>query len=116
MRGVCIGNSNGDLDPWSAGGVLESPSPSLMSIVIKDAAHHLDLRASNAGDTADVVAARRLEKAAVKRWLRQYWHQTHSTTAKACSLMITYCTVSMATTCLTVCCLAPVQSISLFLV
>ena len=68
-------DSNGDLDPWAAGGVLESPSASLVSIVIKDAAHHLDLRSSNPDDTAAVIAARRKEKAVVKRWLRQYWNR-----------------------------------------
>ena len=73
-------NSNGDLDPWSAGGVLESPNPSLVSIVIKDAAHHLDLRSSNPEDTEAVIAARMKEKTVVKRWLRHYWHRSRSTT------------------------------------
>jgi len=43
--------------------------------VIKDAAHHLDIRSSNPEDPPAVVAARRREKMAVKRWLRQYWNQ-----------------------------------------
>jgi len=74
-------DSNGDLDPWAAGGVLVSPSPSLVSIVIKDAAHHLDLRSSNPGDTAAVIAARQKEKAVVKEWLHQYWNRgSRSTT------------------------------------
>jgi len=72
--------SNGDLDPWSVGGVLESPSPSLIAIMIKDAAHHLDLRGSHPDDTAAVVAARQREKAIVKRWLWQYWHRPQHTT------------------------------------
>ena len=74
------GHSNGDLDPWSAGGVLESPSPSLVTIVIKDAAHHLDLRSSNPNDTADVIAARKKEKAVVRDWLQQYWNRPQSST------------------------------------
>jgi len=47
--------------------------------VIKDAAHHLDLRGSNPGDTEAVTAARKKEKAIVKRWLRQYWNLPRST-------------------------------------
>jgi len=41
--------------------------------MIKDGAHHLDLRSSNANDTPAVTAARKREKAVVKRWLQQYW-------------------------------------------
>ena len=36
--------SNGEHDPWSAGSPLISLSESLISFVIEDAAHHLDLR------------------------------------------------------------------------
>ena len=79
VRNVFDWHSNGDLDPWSAGGVLESPAPSLVSIMIKDAAHHLDLRSSNPADTEDVTAARKREKAIVKRWLRKYWNYPTST-------------------------------------
>ncbi|KAH3842718.1 hypothetical protein DPMN_116222 [Dreissena polymorpha] len=63
--------SNGLLDPWSSGGVLESPALTLIPIVIPDGAHHLDLRASNPLDTAAVVAARIQEKNLIKMWLGQ---------------------------------------------
>ncbi len=36
--------SNGEHDPWSAGSPLISLSESIISFVIEDAAHHLDLR------------------------------------------------------------------------
>jgi len=78
MMSVC--HSNGDLDPWLAGGVLESPTSSLVSIIIRDAAHHLDLRGAHPNDTSAVVTARKKEKAIVKRWLRQYWNSPRSTT------------------------------------
>ncbi|WAQ98686.1 PCP-like protein [Mya arenaria] len=63
--------SNGLLDPWSSGGVLESPGASLVPIIIKDGAHHLDLRASNPLDPPTVVAARTQEKNIIKMWLGQ---------------------------------------------
>ena len=53
--------SNGELDPWSAGGVLHTVKASLPAVVIPNAAHHLDLRAKNDGDTRDVERARQAE-------------------------------------------------------
>ena len=61
--------SNGDLDPWSSGGVLESPNLSIIPLLIRDGAHHLDLRAANALDTPEVQVARTQEKNIIKMWL-----------------------------------------------
>ena len=36
--------SNGDLDPWKNGGVLEDLSPTLPALLVKGGAHHFDLR------------------------------------------------------------------------
>ncbi|XP_077984303.1 lysosomal Pro-X carboxypeptidase-like [Glandiceps talaboti] len=63
--------SNGNLDPWSAGGVLESLSESLVAIVIKDGAHHLDLRASDKDDPQSVLDARKQEKEHIQSWIQQ---------------------------------------------
>lgn len=63
--------SNGDLDPWSAGGVLETISDSLIAIYMEGAAHHLDLRSSNPADPESVVRARVLEKKYITKWLRE---------------------------------------------
>lgn len=59
---IWFGYSNGQLDPWSAGGVLETLTSDLPAVLIPNAAHHLDLRAKNPADTIDVVEARDAEK------------------------------------------------------
>ncbi|KAL6058240.1 Dipeptidyl peptidase 2 [Balamuthia mandrillaris] len=61
--------SNGLLDPWHTGGILHSLSDTLVAIVIKDGAHHLDLRGSNPADPASVTEARRQEAALLTKWL-----------------------------------------------
>lgn len=66
---VC--SSNGGLDPWSAGGVTSNISQSLVSIMIPDGAHHLDLRYSNKLDPPSVRAARALELKYFQKWIRQ---------------------------------------------
>jgi dipeptidyl-peptidase-2 len=61
--------SNGLLDPWHVGGVLESLSDSLVAVIIKDGAHHLDLRASNKDDPQSVITARKQEVALLHQWI-----------------------------------------------
>ncbi|XP_055351544.1 lysosomal Pro-X carboxypeptidase-like [Paramacrobiotus metropolitanus] len=64
--------SNGNLDPWSGGGVLKSSNPALTVIVIQDAAHHLDLRASHPDDPDSVIKAREKEIEVMKGWIAEY--------------------------------------------
>jgi hypothetical protein len=47
--------SNGDLDPWRAGGVVEYVNLELPTYVIKGGAHHLDLRLPNEADKSTGV-------------------------------------------------------------
>ncbi|GFN81536.1 lysosomal pro-x carboxypeptidase-like [Plakobranchus ocellatus] len=61
--------SNGDLDPWSSGGVTKYISESIWTIKIPEGAHHLDLRASNKDDTEYVKDARTREINIIKQWL-----------------------------------------------
>ncbi|KAM7398998.1 hypothetical protein PAMP_018293 [Pampus punctatissimus] len=63
--------SNGGLDPWTAGGVTHNISDSLVSIMIPDGAHHLDLRYSNEKDPPSVRAARVLELKYFHQWIKQ---------------------------------------------
>ncbi|XP_066015693.1 lysosomal Pro-X carboxypeptidase-like [Pocillopora verrucosa] len=53
--------SNGDLDPWRPGGVLEDVSPTLVALLVRGGAHHLDLRASNPLDPPTVKQAQEQE-------------------------------------------------------
>ena len=65
--------SNGDLDPWAYGGVLDSvaggASDAPLVVHIAAGAHHLDLRGSHPHDPPSVVAAREYEAAALGRWI-----------------------------------------------
>ena len=49
--------SNGQLDPWATGGVLENVGE-CTAIYITESAHHLDLRLPNPADPASVTDAR----------------------------------------------------------
>ena len=64
--------SNGVLDPWSGGGVLESVSDSLVAIVLQKGAHHLDLRASQSNDPPELVQARQIEIDIMTGWIKDY--------------------------------------------
>jgi len=67
--------SNGLLDPWHAGGVLNNISDSIIAIQIADAAHHLDLRGSNPNDPPSVTIARHQEGLILEKWLREIYNE-----------------------------------------
>lgn len=70
--------SNGLRDPWSAGGVLETLSDTLVSIKIPGACHHEDLRAQGSNDPKPLLEARKQEVEIIKRWLEEYHKQQQS--------------------------------------
>ncbi|XP_037378946.1 lysosomal Pro-X carboxypeptidase isoform X2 [Talpa occidentalis] len=65
--------SNGELDPWSGGGVTEDITDTLIAITIPEGAHHLDLRANNALDPTAVLLARSLEVRYMQQWIRDFY-------------------------------------------
>ncbi|XP_026319877.1 lysosomal Pro-X carboxypeptidase [Hyposmocoma kahamanoa] len=64
--------SNGLLDPWAGGGILNSISESVVAVVIVDGAHHLDLMASNPVDPPTVREARNIHKQNIRKWIRNF--------------------------------------------
>ncbi|VDK33768.1 unnamed protein product [Taenia asiatica] len=64
--------SNGNLDPWMKGGILEDVSKSVRALQISGAAHHLDLRGGNSADPPSVKVARQDEIEAISGWLKEY--------------------------------------------
>ncbi|VVC30216.1 Alpha/Beta hydrolase fold,Peptidase S28 [Cinara cedri] len=65
--------SNGLLDPWSSGGVLQTISKTVRAVVMAESAHHLDLRASNVLDPESVIKTRKFHKNWIKKWIAHYW-------------------------------------------
>lgn len=72
MKASNIIFSNGELDPWQAGGVVEDVSKDTIAIYIEGSAHHLDLRLPNEADPATLTAARQTETEYIAKWIDQY--------------------------------------------
>ncbi|KAL6012825.1 hypothetical protein ACLOJK_003314 [Asimina triloba] len=64
--------SNGLLDPWSGGGVLQNISESIVSLVTAEGAHHIDLRAATDDDPDWLVEQRKSEIELIKGWIDEY--------------------------------------------
>ncbi|KAL1540868.1 lysosomal Pro-Xaa carboxypeptidase [Salvia divinorum] len=67
--------SNGLLDPWSGGSVLEDVSESIVALVTEKGAHHLDLRPSTAEDPDWLVEQREAEIKIIRSWLDEYFER-----------------------------------------
>ncbi|TKY61954.1 Lysosomal Pro-X carboxypeptidase [Spatholobus suberectus] len=69
---------NGLRDPWSGGGVLKSISKSIVVIVTKKGAHHVDLRYSNTEDPKWLKDVRKQEGKIIASWISQYYQDLQS--------------------------------------
>ncbi|XP_035668032.1 dipeptidyl peptidase 2-like [Branchiostoma floridae] len=67
--------SNGDLDPWRRGGVLQNVSSSIVAMVIEGGAHMMDLRVPNPADPQSVIHVRQQEAYLIGRWIREATNQ-----------------------------------------
>ncbi|EXB54615.1 Lysosomal Pro-X carboxypeptidase [Morus notabilis] len=65
---------NGLRDPWSGGGVLKNISRSIVAIVAKEGAHHVDLRFSTKEDPEWLKEVRKQEINIIAGWISQYYH------------------------------------------
>ena len=61
--------SNGMLDPWSAAGVLQSLSDSVVAVQLPNGGHHLDLFFPTAADPPEAIRARQIEEAHIRKWI-----------------------------------------------
>ncbi|KAL3526925.1 hypothetical protein ACH5RR_011581 [Cinchona calisaya] len=73
--------SNGLLDPWSGGSVLEDISETIVTLVTEKGAHHLDLRAATDKDPDWLVEQRESEVKLIKNWLKDYYENRRATFA-----------------------------------
>ncbi|KAK9809908.1 hypothetical protein WJX72_001411 [[Myrmecia] bisecta] len=63
--------TNGLLDPWHGGGVLTNISDSVVSILIPEGAHHLDLMFSHPKDPPSVTQCRNAQRQHMRRWVEE---------------------------------------------
>jgi len=66
--------SNGNLDPWSTGGIKKTVNSKVLALVIEGGAHHLDLRAAEHADPQSVRDARANEVVQIRRWIDDYYN------------------------------------------
>ncbi|RVE54520.1 hypothetical protein evm_001005 [Chilo suppressalis] len=64
--------SNGLKDPWAGGGVFNTINESVETMLIIDAAHHLDLMPSSPADPSTVKMAREFHKQRIRRWIQKF--------------------------------------------
>jgi Serine carboxypeptidase S28 len=66
--------SNGELDPWRAGGLNSNVTAdgSGIALYIEGGAHHLDLRTPTDLDPPTLIQARAIEMANIKKWIAEY--------------------------------------------
>eukprot|EP00252_Welwitschia_mirabilis_P023507 TRINITY_DN665_c0_g1_i1.p1 TRINITY_DN665_c0_g1~~TRINITY_DN665_c0_g1_i1.p1 ORF type:complete len:505 (+),score=77.57 TRINITY_DN665_c0_g1_i1:286-1800(+) len=65
--------SNGLLDPWSGGGVLQNISDSIVALVTDLGAHHLDLRPETQDDPSWLTEQRNSEIKLINKWIKEYY-------------------------------------------
>ncbi|XP_019422331.1 PREDICTED: lysosomal Pro-X carboxypeptidase isoform X3 [Lupinus angustifolius] len=67
--------SNGLLDPWSGGSVLQNISESVVALVTEEGAHHIDLRASTKNDPTWLIEQRATEIKLIQGWISDHYQK-----------------------------------------
>ncbi|KAE9607941.1 putative lysosomal Pro-Xaa carboxypeptidase [Lupinus albus] len=67
--------SNGILDPWSGGSVLQNISESVVALVTEEGAHHIDLRASTKNDPSWLIEQRATEIKLIQGWISDHYQK-----------------------------------------
>lgn len=72
--------SNGELDPWSTGGVLTNKSlpNSVIALLLPMGAHHLDLMFEDPADPIGVKQARAIEEMHIRKWITDAYTYSNS--------------------------------------
>ncbi|KAF5749695.1 lysosomal Pro-X carboxypeptidase [Tripterygium wilfordii] len=70
--------SNGLLDPWSGGSVLQNISENIVALVTEEGAHHIDLRAATPTDPDWLIEQREIEIKLIEGWINSYYEQKKS--------------------------------------
>ncbi|CAB4314435.1 unnamed protein product [Prunus armeniaca] len=70
--------SNGLLDPWSGGSVLQNVSETIVALVTEEGAHHIDLRFSKKEDPEWLVDQRATEIRLIEGWLEKFYQERKS--------------------------------------
>ncbi|PSS21024.1 Lysosomal Pro-X carboxypeptidase [Actinidia chinensis var. chinensis] len=65
--------SNGMQDPWSRGSVLKNISATIIALVTKQGAHHVDFRSATKEDPDWLVQQRRQEEEIIQSWVDEYY-------------------------------------------
>ncbi|KAK6923187.1 Peptidase S28 [Dillenia turbinata] len=67
--------SNGLLDPWSGGSVLQNVSDTIVALVTDLGAHHIDLRAATGNDPDWLVEQRASEIKLIEGWIKKHYEE-----------------------------------------
>ncbi|XP_073107657.1 uncharacterized protein [Elaeis guineensis] len=67
--------SNGLLDPWSGGSVLQNISESIIALVTELGAHHIDLRPSTDEDPDWLIEQRKSEISLIRGWIYDHYQE-----------------------------------------
>lgn len=69
--------SNGRLDPWHFGGILQNISETVVAVIIENGAHHIDLMFTDPVDVQypDILAAREFERQHMMQWVDEASHK-----------------------------------------